>query len=160
MAKASEWLSGRRDYCEAAFSFLIGDFGYRCSMRQFLYGGFQVGYLGPGAGVLVEWIPRDAVTVWLLPLAPGEVPANWGGPGGPRGYDLGLLAHLAGDEPQASDWDMYTPTDDAITALAHQLRTNGQGMLRGDYSVVAAAQDLIARAERLQKHERSAWTEA
>lgn len=54
MAKASEWLRGRRDFCEAAFSFLIEDFGYRRRMRRFQDdGGFQIGYLGPGAGVLV-----------------------------------------------------------------------------------------------------------
>jgi hypothetical protein len=140
MAKASEWLHGRRDFCEAAFSFLTGDFGYRRSLRRFRYGGFQIGYLGPGAGVLVEWMPRDQVTVRLLPLSPGEVPANWGGPGG---YDLGFLVLLADKEAQVSDWDMYSPTDDVITELARQLRSHGQGMLRGDYSLVPAVQDLI-----------------
>jgi hypothetical protein len=161
MAKASEWLRGRRDSCEAAFSFLIADFGYRRSLRRFLDGGgFQIGYLGPGAGVLVEWMPRDPVTVWLLPLSPGEVPANWGKPGGHRGYDLGFLGLLAGEEPQVSDWDMYSPTDDVITALSRQLRSNGQGMLRGDYSLVPAIHALMRhRAERLQKYGRHADTE-
>jgi len=143
MARASEWLRGRRDFCEAAFSFLIADFGYRRCLRRFTDGGFQIGYLGPGAGVLAEWLPRDTVTAWLLPLSPGEVPANWGSPGGPRGYDLGLLVLLAGEGTQVSDRSMYTPTDDVITAVAHQLRSKGQGMLRGDYSVVPAVQDLI-----------------
>jgi hypothetical protein len=160
MARASEWLRGRRDSCEAAFSFLIGDFGYRRSLRRFRYGGFQVGYLGPGAGVLVEWMPRDQVTVRLLPLSPGEVPANWGGPGGPGGpggYDLGFLRLLAGEEPQVSGWESYNPTDDVITGLACQLRSHGQGMLRGDYSLVPAVQDLItSRAGRLQEMRRHA----
>ena len=72
-----------------------------------------------------------------------------------------MLALLAGVEPQASGWDMCSPTDDAITALAHQLRADGQGMPRGDYSLVPAAQDLItSRAEGLHKHERRAETEA
>jgi hypothetical protein len=143
MAQTSEWLRCRRDFCEAAFSFLTGDFGYRRSLRRFCYGGFQIGYLGPGAGVLVEWMPRDSVTVRLLPLNPGEVPANWGAPGGPGGYDLGFLLLLAGEKPQVSDWDMYSPTDDVITELARQLRSNGQGMLRGDYSLIPAIQGLI-----------------
>jgi hypothetical protein len=130
MAKASEWLRGRRDYCEAAFSFLIEDFGYRRSLRRFRYAGFQIGYLGPGAGVLVEWVPRDTVMVWLLPLRPGEVPANWGGLGGPRGYDMGFLVPPAGEEPRTGGWEMYSPTDEVITAMADKLRTYGQGMLR------------------------------
>jgi hypothetical protein len=140
MAKASEGLRERRDFCEAAFSFLIRDFGYRRSLRRFRYGGFQVGYLGPGAGVLVEWMPRDPVTARLLPVSPGEVPANWGGPGGPGGYDLGFLVLLAGEKAQ----DMYSLTDDVITELARQLRASGQGMLRGDYSLVPAVRELMA----------------
>jgi hypothetical protein len=143
MARASEWLRGRRDACEAAFSFLIGDFGYRRSLRRFQYGGFQLGYLGPGAGVLAEWMPRDTVTVRLLPLSPGEVPAGWGVPGGSGGYDLGFLVLLAGEALQGGGWDVYSPTDDAITGLARHLRFHGQGMLRGDYSLVPAVQELI-----------------
>lgn len=143
MAKASDWLRGRRGFCEAAFSFLIGDFGYCCRVRRFRYGGFQLGYLGPGAGVLVEWMPRDPVTVRLLPLSPGEVPAGWGSPSGPRGYDLGLLVLLAGKEAQAFDGDVHSPTDDVITGLARRLRSSGQGMLRGDYSLVPAVEELI-----------------
>lgn len=143
MAKASEWLRRRRDFCEAAFSFLVGDFGYRRSLRRFQYGGFQIGYLGPGAGVLVEWTPRDPVTVRLLPLNTGVVPANWGAPGGSGGYDLGFLVLLAGEERQVGDWEVYSPTDDVITELARQLRFYGQGMLRGDYSLVPAVQELI-----------------
>ena len=77
--KTPEWLRGRRDTCEERFSFLIAEFGYRRSLRRFRWGGFQLGYLGRGAGVLVEWFPRDGVMVWLLPLDPGDVPANWGG---------------------------------------------------------------------------------
>jgi hypothetical protein len=152
MAKASEWLRGRRDSCEAAFSFLITDFGYRRSLRRFRDGGFQIGYLGPGAGVLVEWMPRDSVWVRLLPLSPGEVPSGWGDPGGPGGYGLGFLVCLAGDPPQVSDRAMYDPSDDVMTALARQLRSNGQDMLRGDYSLVPAIRDLItSRAERLRR---------
>jgi hypothetical protein len=73
-AKESDWLRGRRDYCEAAFSFLITEFGYRRSVRRFRWHGFEIGYLGPGAGVRVEWYPRDEVMVWLLLPDAGEVP--------------------------------------------------------------------------------------
>ena len=38
---------------------------------------------------------------------------------------------------------MYSPTDDVITQLARQLRSHGQGMLRGDYSLVPTVQELI-----------------
>jgi hypothetical protein len=67
--KTPDWLRGRRDACEERFSFLIAEFGYRRSLRRFHWGGFQLGYLGSGAGVLVEWYPRDGLMVWLLPLA-------------------------------------------------------------------------------------------
>ena len=142
VARTPEWLYGRRDFCEVAFSSLIGDFGYRRCLRRFRDGGFQIGYLGPGAGVLVEWMPRDPVTVLLL-LKPGEVPASWGSSHGPRGFDLGFLVLLAGEKRQVGNCEMYSPADDVITGLATQLRSYGRGMLRGDYSVVPAVQGLI-----------------
>jgi hypothetical protein len=147
--KTPEWLRERREFCDTRFSFLIGEFGYHQSLRRFQCGGFQLGYLGPGAGVLVEWYPRDGVMVWLLPMNPGEIPANWGGPGGPRGFDLGLVA--AGGRLENGDWDMHSPTNQVIAVLAGRLRSSGQRMLQGDYSQVPAIRDLIrAQAERLQ----------
>jgi len=59
--KTPDWLRDRREFCEEQFSFLAGEFGYRRSLRRFRWGGFQLGYLGPGAGVLVERYPRDGV---------------------------------------------------------------------------------------------------
>ena len=154
--KTPDWLRGRRDCCEERFSFLIPEFGYRRSLRRFRWSGFQLGYLGPGAGVLVEWYPRDGVMVWLLPLSPGEVPANWGGPGGRRGFDLGFVVASAGSRLEVSDWDMQSPADEVIAALARQLRSSGQDMLRGDFSQVPAIKELIrARAERLRNGSRA-----
>src|SRR5215472_19113890 len=94
--KTSEWLRGRRDACEERFSFLIAEFGYRRSLRRFRWGGFELGYLGPGAGVLVQWYPKDEVMVELLPLSPGEVPASWDLLGGPRWINLCFVAAAAG----------------------------------------------------------------
>ena len=150
--KTPEWLRGRRDTCEERFSFLTAEFGYRRSLRRFRGGGFQLGYLGPGAGVLVEWYPRDGVMVWLLPLSPGEVPVSWGGPAGPKGFDLGFAAAAAGSQLEVRDEDVYSATDGALTALAGELRSSGQRMLRGDYAQVPAIKDLIrTRAEALHK---------
>ena len=106
--KTSAWLRGRRDLCEERFSFLVSQFGYRRSSRRFRWGGFQLGYLGPGSGVLIEWYPRDGMMVRLVPLNPGEVPPNWGTPGGPRGFELGLVAAAAGSCLEVSDQDMQT----------------------------------------------------
>ena len=145
--KTPDWLRRRRDFCEERFSFLIGEFGYHRSVRRFRSGGFQLGYLGPGACVLVEWYQRDGVMVWLLPVNPGEVPASWGGPGRLRGFDLGLVAAAAGSRPEVSDAHMHGLADEVMTALAGQLRLTGQGLLRGDYSQVPAIKDLI-RASR------------
>ncbi len=111
--KTPDWLRERREFCEERFSFLIGEFSYHRSLRRFQWGGFQLGYLGPGAGVLVEWYPRDGVMVWLLPMNPGEIPANWGDPGGPRGFDLGLVAVAADGRLENGDWDTHSPADRA-----------------------------------------------
>jgi hypothetical protein len=149
--KTPDWLRGRRDACEERFSFLISEFGYRRSLRRFRWGGFEVGYLGPGAGVLVDWYPRDGVMVWLLPPNAGEVPAGWGGPDGPKRFGLGLVAMAAGDCPHDSDQDMQSPTDEVIAALAGQLRSSGQSLLRGDYAQVPAIMDLIRARARLYR---------
>jgi len=138
--KTPDWLRGRRDFCEEQFSFLIAEFGYRRALRRFRWGGFQLGYLGPGAGVLVEWYPRDGVMVWLLPLNPGEVP-RWGDPAGPRRFDLSFVAAAAGRRLKVSDRDMHSPADEVLTALAGELRSSGQDMLRGDYSHVPPSKD-------------------
>jgi hypothetical protein len=112
--KTPDWLRGRRDACEERFSFLIAEFGHRRSLRRFHWGGFQLGYLGSGAGVLVEWYPRDGLMVWLLPLG--------------------------------------SASDEALSALAGQLRSSGQRMLRGDYAQVPVIKELIrARAEALRE---------
>jgi hypothetical protein len=141
--KTPGWLRDRREFCEEQFSFLTGEFGYRRSLRRFRWSGFQLGYRGPGASVLVEWYPRDGVMAWLLPMNPGEIPANWGGPGAPRGFDLGLVAAAAGHRLDVNDRDTYGLTDEAVTALAGQLRSSGQDMLRGDYSQIPAIRDMI-----------------
>jgi hypothetical protein len=150
--KTPDWLRGRRDACEERFSFLIAEFGYRRSLRRSHWGGFQLGYLGSGAGVLVEWYPRDGLMVWLLPLGTGEVPASWGGPGGPKGFDLGLVAAVEGSELEVRDEEVYSASDEALSALAGQLRSSGQRMLRGDYAQVPVIKELIrARAEALRE---------
>jgi hypothetical protein len=147
--KTSDWLRGRREFCEEQFSFLIGEFGYHRSLRRFQWGGFRLGYLGPGAGVLVEWYPRDGVMVWLLPVSPGEISGGWGGDGGPRGFELGLVAAAAGGRLGDGDRDVQGPADEVIAGLAAQLRSSAAGMLRGDYSRVPAIRELItARAGR------------
>jgi hypothetical protein len=147
--KTPQWLRERREFCEERFSFLTGEFGYRRSLRRFRWGGFQLGYLGPGAGVQVEWYPRDGMMVWMLPMNPGEIPDNWGGPGAPKGFDLGLVAAAEGRCPDIPDRDSYGFTDEAVTSLAGRLRSHGQHMLRGDYSRVPAIIDLIStQAER------------
>lgn len=151
--KTSDWLRDRRELCEEQFSFLAGEFGYRRSLRRFRRGGFQLGYLGPGARVLVEWYPRDGAMVWLLPMNPGQIPVNWGETGGPRCFDLVLLAASADYRLDVNDRDTYALTDEAVTALAEQLRSSAQDILRGDYSRVPAISDMVRiRAKRLKEN--------
>jgi hypothetical protein len=74
LAVTSGRLLVARAICERAFSFLGTDFGYRKVRGRFQRSGFDLGYRGPGLGVLVEWYPRDPLTVWLVRLEDGSLP--------------------------------------------------------------------------------------
>jgi hypothetical protein len=151
VAKATQWLRGRRDSCEAAFSFLTEDFGYRRYRRRFQNGGFQIGYRGPGAEVSVEWYPRDMMTVWLLAPSGRPLPDGWGGDARPGGFELETAAIAAGEPLDTSGWRMYDPTDQVIAELAAKLRSLGGGLLTGDFSLAQVVwQQLRSRAGRLR----------
>jgi len=66
---------------------------------------------------------------------------------------LGLVAAVAaGGRLDVNDRDTYALSNEAVSALAGQLRSSGQNMLRGDYSRVPAISDMVrTRAERLKQ---------
>lgn len=123
------WLLERRDDCERAFAFLPEEFDYDVCRREPTHGGFEIGYVGPGAGVVVSWYPRDPLTVWLVRPVDGALP--------PRGPDTGLNyfdfedyeAVVGKDDAARQPVDLYTPSEANMLHLADRLRVCGPDLL-------------------------------
>jgi hypothetical protein len=132
----TDQLREARATCERAFSFLVTDFGYRKVRGRFQWGGFELGYRGPGVGVLVEWYPRDPLTVWLVTLTGDQFP--------PRDavlsegtqlhyFDLGDLEIIKAGHRVTDERQLYaTPTEATARVVADSLRQYGADLLRGD----------------------------
>jgi hypothetical protein len=92
----SEHLREARSACERQFSFLVTEFGYRKVRCRFQWNGFELRYRGPLVGVVVEWFPRDTLTVRLARLVNGDFSSSCGGGDAPINYfDLGDIESLA-----------------------------------------------------------------
>jgi hypothetical protein len=136
----SDQLRDARAACEQAFSFLVSDFGYRKIRSRFQWGGFELGYRGRGIGVLVEWYPRDPLTVWLVKLEDGNFP--------PRDqvlradtplhyFDLGDMEIIETGHRVVAERQLYgLPTEGTAGLLASSLRQYASELLRGDLSVI------------------------
>lgn len=149
VARAKEKVRRSRVVAEAAFAFLVGEFGYRRCLRRFWYGGFQLGYCGPGVGVLIEQDPREGLLVWVVLLADGRFPPRW--PDLPRRY-FGLwdVEAVTGAPSVATD-DLHDADEPAMRALAGSLRACGAALLRGDLGLIPALERRIAdRTRRYQ----------
>lgn len=146
MATATAHARESRAACESAFAFLADEFGYRRCVRRFRYGGFELGYCGPGIGVLVEWYPRDSLLVWLVVLVddqfpPRSNPANFGEPS--RYFDLADLEAVMAQPSAVDQRDLYGATASAAHALAGSLRACGTNLLRGDLTLIPALEQRI-----------------
>lgn len=155
----TDQLRQARAICERAFSFLVTDFGYRKVRGRFQWGGFELGYRGPGVGVLVEWYPRDPLTVWLVRLEDGKFP--------PRDavvsvgtrlhyFDLGDLEVLKTGHRVADERQLYAvPAEATARMVADSLRRCGADLLRGDLSDIPQLEGRIraraAAAEALRR---------
>jgi hypothetical protein len=122
------WLRERRDDSEGAFGFLVDGFGYEVRRRRFRNGGFEIGYTGPGAGILVDWFPRDPLTVWLVRGADGALPPR-GEPTGLNYFDLEDFEAIAGKAAASIPVDLYTPSEANALHLAGRLRACGPELL-------------------------------
>jgi len=132
----SDEVRGAGAACQRAFAFLVTEFGYRQDRLVFRSSGFELRYVGPGLGVLVEWYPRDPLTVWLVRLVDGDFPA--------RGvtirhdtelhhFDLGDVEAISGRPREAEGLELYElPGEANANLLAESLRTSGADFLRGD----------------------------
>lgn len=132
----SDQVRGARAACEQAFSFLVSDFGYRKVRSRFQWGGFELGYRAQVLGVLVEWYPRDPLTVWLVRLEDSGFP--------PRDavvdaaeplhyFDLGDLEIIKTGHRVVDERQLYgLPSERTAGILADSLRRHASELLRGD----------------------------
>lgn len=156
----SDRLREARAICEQAFGFLITEFGYRKIRGRFQWSGFQLGYRGPGPGVLVEWYPRDPLTVWLVRLEDGSFPARdvVVDVDAPLHYfDLGDVEIIKTGHRVVDERQLYgLPTEGTARILADSLRQYGSDLLRGDLGDIPQLERRIrARAAAAQAARRT-----
>lgn len=132
----SDYVREARAVCDRAFAFLVKEFGYRKPRRGFQWSGFWLRYYGPVMGVLVDWYPRDPLTVWLVRLADGDFPPRTVTihPDTPLHYfDLGDLEVISGHHREVNERQLYAiPTEENARIMADSLRRCGADLLRGD----------------------------
>jgi hypothetical protein len=141
VVRATDEVRQSRVVAEAAFAFLLDELGYRRCLRRFWYGGFQLGYCGPGTGVLIEQDPRDGLLVWVVLLADGRFPPRW--PDLPRRY-FGLWdVEAVTGAPSVATADVHTADEPTMRALAGSLRACGASLLRVDLRLIPALERQI-----------------
>jgi hypothetical protein len=137
----SDQVRQSRSTCERVFAFLVDDFGYRRMRRRFQWGGYELGYCGPTVGVLIEWYPRDSLTVWLVVLVDGTFPPREKEaitPGGVLHYfDLGDVETVRGQFVELTQDQLYrVPDEEVIGIWANGLRRCAPDLLNGDLTLV------------------------
>jgi hypothetical protein len=139
-----------RSACERQFSFLVTDFGYRRVRRLFKWQGFELRYRGTSVGVVVEWFPRDPLTVLLARLVNGDFPPSPGGGEAQVNYfDLRDIEVIASAPTRLDERQLYdVPDDETAGVMARNLRDYGSGLLRGDLSLIPALEQRIRDRQR------------
>jgi hypothetical protein len=135
----SEHVREARSACERQFSFLATEFGYRKVRSRFKWHGFELRYRGPLVGIVVEWFPRDPLTVRLTPLVNGDFQSN-------NGFDLGDIESLASAPTRLDVYNL--PDDETAGVMARSLREYGSSLLRGDLSLIPRLEQRIKERER------------
>ncbi|MDG4822019.1 hypothetical protein O7635_09145 [Asanoa sp. WMMD1127] len=136
---------------EATFEFLESELGFTRDGQRRANGGFEVRYAKDDVGVLVDWYPRDPLTVWLVRLVDGGFP--------PKGkteiradstlhyFDLGDLETVAGC-PETDQRSLNAPSAENARVLASSLRTCGESLLSGDTRQFDELQEHVKRRAR------------
>jgi hypothetical protein len=130
-----------RAACERQFSFLVTEFGYRKVRSRLESNGFELRYLGPTLGVVVQWFPRDPFTVLLARLVNGDFPPAYAAGSGDTAVNyfdlLDVIALGSGVPPLEGFRQQYSlPNDETAALMAQGLREYGSDLLRGDLSVI------------------------
>jgi hypothetical protein len=151
-AMTSDALREAAATCERAFAFLVDEFGYRLGDRHFGSGGFALRYHGPVLGVLVDWYPRDPLTVWLVRLVDGRFPDRPVTiyPDTPLHYfELGDIEAASGYRRRIPELDLYRmPNQQTAGALADSVRECATDLLRGDLDRIPLLEQRIRERTR------------
>jgi hypothetical protein len=141
----SEHLREARSACERQFSFLVTEFGYRKVRCRFQWNGFELRYRGPLVGVVVEWFPRDTLTVRLARLVNGDFSSSYGGGDAPINFfDLGDIESLASAPGRLDARRLYElPDNETAGLMARSLREYGSSLLQGDLSLIPQLEQRI-----------------
>lgn len=155
----TEQLRAARAATERCFSFLVADYQYRRIRSRFQWNGFELAYSGPSIGVLVDWYPRDPLTVWLVRLVDGSFP--------PRDqsltddeplhyFDLGDVEILRSGSRGRDERELYNmPTQEMACRMAASLREYGSDLLRGDLTLIPLLEQRIKDRARMAAVARS-----
>jgi hypothetical protein len=141
MSGGDVFLSGSTAACERAFAFLVAEYGFERTDTVFANHGFAIRYRGTALGVVVDWYPRDPLTVWLVRLADGRFPDP---AGAPRCYfELGELLEARGEKRVARQ-GLDLPRAESARWAADRLRRCGDGLLRGgDLAELSALEEKV-----------------
>lgn len=137
--------------CHQAFAFLTEEFGYRQQAPTFEKAGFTLRYRGSVVGVLVDWHPREPLTVWLVRLVSGEFPARV--PITPDStihyFELEDLEAITGTSRPVGTLQLYSlPDQTNAELLAASLRSCGAKLLAGDLAQFALLSERVKKRVR------------
>jgi len=148
----SDCVRQARTACELAFAFLVAEFGFRRDRARYENSGFLLRYRGSGTGVLVDWYPRDPLTVWLVRLVDGDFPARTMTvhPNSRMHYfDLGDVEEISGQPPAVPEDQLYALPDETTAQLvAESLRRCAGDLLRGDLTRIPLLEQRVRQRAR------------
>jgi len=139
--------------CVRIFSFLVAEYGFRAPTVSSDSASFTVRFQTDVTGVEVNYAIRGGLIVWICQLTGGSWPGRPGritDESAIRWFDLyDVQAVVEGHPPVADDLIYAIPSDEILQARAESLRTDGDSLLRGDFTLVPQLRArVIARATR------------
>lgn len=116
------------------FEFLVTDFGFIAGGLRREHGGFELRYQKNGVGVLIDWYPRDPLTMWLVRLVDDTFPPRrWQRIRADSAlyyFDLGHLVTFSGE---VVGWrGSEDPSPEIAALMARALVEHGRPLLEGD----------------------------
>jgi hypothetical protein len=147
----SEYVRDASRTCDQAFGFLVQEFGYVRMAPAFEKAGFALRYRGPVVGVIVDWHPREALTVWLVSLVDGDFPARVPitAESTMHYFELADLEAITGTAPPIDKSRLYNlPDQTNAELLADNLRRAAADLLAGDLAPFGPLSDRVKQRVR------------